>query len=107
MTDVEKDHNFVADAQNWCVRGAVFVRGRRREARVKTELDASKQWYSDWGSLFAPDEPANYDERITKLRERASRIPGARLETNNAAYGCGKPFKDFAKVQVKRKPDII
>ncbi|KAJ1456336.1 hypothetical protein M885DRAFT_517837 [Pelagophyceae sp. CCMP2097] len=94
MGDVPKsDVSYVAEVQNW-------------EQRVKSELDASKQWYKDWGTLYAPNEPTGYDERIAKLRAKASEIPGARLETNNSIYGQGKPYAEFRDVKQK-KPDLI
>lgn len=83
----------MADAQNW-------------EQRVKSELEASKQWYKDWGSLYAPTQPTNYEERINKLQEKANQIPGVRLQTNNSIYGQGKPFKEFATTKVK-KPELM
>ena len=83
----------VADAQNW-------------EQRVKSELEASKQWYKDWGSLYAPTQPTNYEERIEKLQAKADQIPGVRLQTNNSTYGQGKPFKEFQTVKEK-KPDLF
>lgn len=83
LDDIDiQQQNFVADGQNW-------------EGRVKSELEASKQWYKDWGSLYAPQEPASYEDRLARLREMAEKIPGARMETNNASYGTGKPFKEF------------
>ena len=87
------DHNFVADAQNY-------------EQRVKAELEGAKQWYGDWGSLYCPDAPTSYDERIKMLQDKARKIPGVRLETNNSSYGTGKPYREFAKIKVK-KPDVI
>ena len=110
----------MADAQNW-------------EQRVKSELEASKQWsfagvernvwvferwrvplfdrlnrhrYKDWGSLYAPTQPTNYEERISKLQEKADQIPGVRLQTNNSIYGQGKPFKEFQTTKVK-KPELM
>ena len=83
----------VADAQNW-------------EQRVKSELEASKQWYKDWGSLYAPSQPTNYQDRIEKLQAKADEIPGVRLQTNNSIYGTGKPFKEFVTVKEK-KPDLF
>lgn len=79
---------------------------QRREARVKLEVDASKQWYGDWGSLYAPDEPTDYEERIHKLKDKANTIPGVRLRTTNAEYGVRPPFKEFKEAKVK-KPDLI
>ena len=79
----------------------------RRECRVKSELNASKQWYSDWGSLYAPNEPHNYAERIKRLREQSDRNPGVRLQTNNADYGQGKPFKEFAITKKEKKPEVM
>ncbi|KAH8056395.1 hypothetical protein JL721_9995 [Aureococcus anophagefferens] len=76
----------VADAQNW-------------EQRVKSELEASKQWYKDWGSLYAPSQPTNYQDRIEKLQAKADEIPGVRLQTNNSIYGTA------ATAGVK-KPDL-
>ena len=87
------DHNFVADAQNF-------------EQRVKAELDGAKQWYSDWGSLYCPEEPTSYSGRIKKLEDRAREIPGVRLETTNTSYGTGKPYREFTK-QKPKKPDLI
>ena len=45
----------------------------RREQRVKAELDAAKIWEENWGPLFAPDEPHNYEDRIKKLEEEAAK----------------------------------
>lgn len=73
---------------------------------MKSELDASKQWYKDWGPLYAPSQPIDYEKRITKLQEKADHIPGVRLQTNNSIYGQGKPFKEFAIVKAK-KPELF
>mmetsp|Transcript_6784 Transcript_6784/g.20024 ORF Transcript_6784/g.20024 Transcript_6784/m.20024 type:complete len:93 (+) Transcript_6784:107-385(+) len=89
----KEEKNFVADAQNW-------------EGRVKQETDAAKIWYKDWGSLYAPDMPETYAERIAKLQEQADAIKGGRLQVSSADYGVGKPFQSFSVVKEK-KPDLI
>ena len=40
---------------------------------MKAELDAAKIWEENWGPLFAPDEPHNYEDRIKKLEEEAAK----------------------------------
>ena len=40
---------------------------------MKAELDAAKVWEENWGPLFAPDEPHNYEERIKKLEDEAAK----------------------------------
>ena len=65
-------------------------------------MEASKQWYKDWGSLYAPSQPTNYQDRIEKLQAKADEIPGVRLQTNNSIYGTGKPFKEFVTVKEKK-----
>ena len=89
----KEEKSFVAEAQNW-------------EGRVKAEVDAAKIWYKDWGSLYAPDMPDDYEARIAQLQEKADAIKGGRLQTNNSDYGVGKPFKEFITVKEK-KPDLI
>ena len=40
---------------------------------MKAELDAAKIWEENWGPLFAPDEPHNYEDRIKKLEDEAAK----------------------------------
>ena len=93
MAKAGEDHSFVADAQNW-------------EKRVEFELKSSKTWFNDWGSLYAPEMPTNYEERIAQLRKQADAITGATLQTNNNDYGQGKPFAEF-HVKKEKKPDLM
>ncbi|KAH8064404.1 hypothetical protein JL722_1273 [Aureococcus anophagefferens] len=82
----------VADAQNW-------------EQRVKSELEASKQWYKDWGRSTRRASRRT-TRTASKLQAKADEIPGVRLQTNNSIYGTGKPFKEFVTVKEK-KPDLF
>ena len=65
----ETEHNFVADAFNW-------------EQRVKGELTAARTWTSNWGSVFAPNSPKSYSEKIAKLENRMKELPVQALMSN-------------------------
>ena len=67
---------------------------------------SAQVWLSDWGSLYAPDMPKDYGERIAQLQKEADAIVGGRLEACSADYGVGKPFKEFT-VKKEKKPDLI
>ena len=53
----QSEYNYVAEAFNW-------------EQRVKGEVNAAREWTSNWGTLFAPDQPTSYRERIDRLKQK-------------------------------------
>ena len=53
----QSEYNYVAEAFNW-------------EQRVKGEVNAAREWTSNWGTLFAPNQPTSYRERIDRLKQK-------------------------------------
>ena len=54
----QSEYNYVAEAFNW-------------EQRVKGEVNAAREWTSNWGvTLFAPNQPTSYRERIDHLKQK-------------------------------------
>ena len=94
-------HNYVADQLNW-------------EQRVKTEVEAPRQWSEQWGPIFQEEkegvDPLEegvrlreqfYESRIERLKAELAEMDakGApTLQTQNAQYGIAPAFK---KVGVK------
>lgn len=91
----ETEHNFVADAFNW-------------EQRVKGELTAARTWTSNWGSVFAPNSPKSYSEKIAKLENRMKELPVQALMSNNQiSYTNVVPYDDFGGKNYKRKSNTL
>mmetsp|Transcript_725 Transcript_725/g.1056 ORF Transcript_725/g.1056 Transcript_725/m.1056 type:complete len:94 (+) Transcript_725:28-309(+) len=86
-----KEHNYVADQQNW-------------EQRVKTELDSANEWERNWASLYNQEgKSLSIEDKIKALEEKVSEIPGTRLQSGNHTYGTGQPFQEVARKDHGRK----
>ena len=78
MTEKEskdREHNYVADAQNW-------------EARVKGELESARCWEANWGDLYHEgSKGSGGKDRIKSLEEQIQKLPftGA-MTTHRMSY---------------------
>ena len=45
--------------------------------RVSKEASSSKEWEHDWGSLYTPNTPADYEGKIKALEETLKAMPGS------------------------------
>mmetsp|Transcript_26099 Transcript_26099/g.34271 ORF Transcript_26099/g.34271 Transcript_26099/m.34271 type:complete len:95 (+) Transcript_26099:170-454(+) len=88
----QKEHNFVADQQNW-------------EQRVKAELESAKEWEGNWASLYQEAEkPLSTEEKIKKVEEEIAKLPGQSLQTNSTmSFNGGSPFNENARRDFGRK----
>ena len=74
----DKEHNYVADAQNW-------------EARVKGELESARCWEANWGELYHEKSEGNDGsggkDRIKRLEAQMKELPftGA-MTTHKMSY---------------------
>ncbi|GMH81347.1 hypothetical protein TrST_g1936 [Triparma strigata] len=107
------EQNHVAAAHNY-------------EQRIKVENEAALIWCKNWGTLYAKDEPQDYDGKIAKLEGELKKIPAAALATNNMMSYHGDPafqepqwqnygkktfgkfenFGDFEELDPKYKPRL-
>ena len=77
--------NYVAEAFNW-------------EQRVKGENDAARQWASNWASVFAPDTPKTYSEKIEHLKREIAKLPVCAMMSNSQmSYQGGKGYTELDK----------
>ena len=54
----QSEYNYVAEAFNW-------------EQRVKGEVNAAREWTSNWGTLLVNgNQPTSYRERIDRLKQK-------------------------------------
>ena len=81
----QTEHNFVADAFNW-------------EQRVRGELQAARAWSPNWGSVYAPNAPKDYSEKIAKLKEKMEKLPvQAMMSNSQMSYTEVRPYKEYGK----------
>ena len=86
----ETEHNYVAEAFNW-------------EQRVKGENDAAREWSKNWGSLFAPDEPTSYKERISDLKRKMTEEKLPVQSNYQMSYTKANPYRKFGEKDHRRK----
>ena len=80
----QTEYNYVAEAFNW-------------EQRVKGENEAARAWTSNWGNLFAPNQPKSYGERIEDLKRKMTmeKLP---LQSNyQMSYNKVEPYGEYGK----------
>ncbi len=83
--------NYVAEAFNW-------------EQRVKGENDAARQWSSNWSSVFAPNAPKSYSEKIEHLQKEMSKLPVCAMMSNSQmSYVGGRGYEEFLTKSHARK----
>ena len=51
-------------------------------------------WSQNWGSLYAKDDPKDYEGKIAKLEAQLKTVPSASLATNNMMSYHGDPAFD-------------
>ena len=86
----QTEYNYVAEAFNW-------------EQRVKGENDAAREWNKNWGSLFAPNQPSTYKERIYDLKRKMTeeKLP---IQSNyQMSYTKANPYRKFGEKDHRRK----
>lgn len=86
----QTEHNYVAEAFNW-------------EQRVKTENDHAREWNKNWGSLFAPDEPTSYKERICDLKRKMTEEKLPVQSNYQMSFTMVKPYRKFGEKDHRRK----
>jgi len=53
-------------------------------------------WASNWGELYAKDEPQLYGGKIDQLEKKMTQIPAERIITNSQmSYKFVQPYKEF------------
>jgi hypothetical protein len=83
--------NYVAEAFNW-------------EQRVKGENDAARHWSSNWSSVFAPNAPKSYSEKIEHLQKEMSKLPVCAMMSNSQmSYVGGRGYEEFLTKSHARK----
>jgi len=71
---------------------------------VKGETDAARAWHANWGSLFAPNEPRSFSDKIALLKQQMEKLPTQALMSNTQmSFTEVKPYKEYSNKSHKRR----
>ena len=68
------------------------------------QLATARAWSGNWASVFAPDAPKSYQEKIAMLKERMEKLPvQAMMSNSQMSYTELQPYKEYGAGTYKRK----
>ena len=86
----QTEQNYVAEAFNW-------------EQRVRGENDAAREWNKNWGSLFAPNQPTSYKDRIQDLKRKMTEEKLPVQSNYQMSYTKTNPYRKYGQKDHRRK----